>query len=520
MPPDPVQYQVFRAAAPLAVCILAVFLISSLRRLREGRREDRLYAIFVAATIGYLATNYLEISSSSIGASLFWAKMIYPFISFLPILWLDFAHRFAYEGRGLPPFALSLLLLVPIITLILVFVPSFSGLMWSGIEPFQLDGYFLARWRHGPWFIVYAAYTYLSFLGGAALTLGSFVHYRKFYSRQSPWVICGLASPFMASLLYLLRPFPGLVKDFTPLGYAVAALLFYVALFHGNLFSQAVIGRDQVVERLEEGILAFGGDGLLSDANPSAMRMLGLREESLGRPIADILSPDCPGLLEAIASAEPRDVRLGEGDSQRSYRVQVTPCARGKIVTLADHTELRAQMARAEILAMSDELTGLPNRRRFVAEGVRELARARRRGLFIAAAMIDFDDFKGINDNRGHAVGDAVLRSFGAIVAKEARIEDVTGRIGGDEFAILTVGVAGVAGIRTLCERLRSRLATAEIRDGSGALFRTTISVGIAVSFAESLPGLERLLSDADTALYAAKRRGRDGVFVFGEDYS
>jgi diguanylate cyclase (GGDEF)-like protein len=168
---------------------------------------------------------------------------------------------------------------------------------------------------------------------------------------------------------------------------------------------------------------------------------------------------------------------------------------------------------------MIDELTGLPNRRRFLSEGGRELARARRRSLFVAAAMIDFDDFKGINDNHGHAAGDAVLREFGAIMAKEARAEDLTCRIGGDEFAVLTISSTGAAGIRKLCERLRARVENLEVRDDSGARAPVTISAGIAFCAAESLAGLDRLMADADTALYAAKRRGRNGLVVFGEDY-
>lgn len=518
MLPDPLQYQIFRAAASVAIGILSVILFASFPRSLRGRWVDRLYVVFVVAIIGYLGSNYMEISSTSEEASVFWVKAIYLFIVFLPILWLDFCYRFAFEGRMIPPFAAALSLAFPIITLFVVFIPSLSGLMWSKTEFFRQGDFFISVRSHGPWFTAYAVYTYLFFLGGAALALGSFAHYRKFYSRQSVWVLGGIALPFAASLLYVLRPFPGLVKDFTPIGYTIGALLFYVALFHKDLFSLAPVGRDQIMERLVEGVLVLDSEGRLADANPAAMGMLGLCEKSLGKALAEVPSLPSPDFLAAITASGPSDICVGEGATQRNYHVQPSIFARGMIVALTDQTELRMHIDRVETLAMSDELTGLPNRRRFLSEGGRELARARRRSQFIAAAMIDFDDFKAINDNRGHAAGDSVLRAFGAIMAREARTEDVTGRIGGDEFAVLTISGSGAEGIRRLCERLRARLSAAEIRDDSGERIPATISAGIAFCAAESLSGLERLLADADTALYAAKHRGRDGIFVFGED--
>jgi diguanylate cyclase (GGDEF)-like protein len=514
MPPDSLQYQIYRAVAPLAIAILIVLLVASLGKRVQGRGIGRLFGLFVASIIGYLWTNYLEISSTSVENSLFWSKCIYLFIVFLPIIWLDFCHRMAFEGRGLPKIAVGLFLVFPIATLIVVFLPSLSVLMWSETRFFRQGDFFISVRRHGAWFTAYAIYTYSFFLGGAAAALGSFIHYRRFYNRQAAWVLGGIALPFGASLVYVLRPFPGLVKDFTPIGYAVGAMLFYIALFHRDLFSLAPVGRDQVIERLAEGILVLDTEGRLVDANPAAMRMLGLVEGSLGRPIADESASLGPEFGAALGAPGPSDLSVGAEETRRCYRVEPSSFQSGRIVVVTDQTELRALIARVEDLAMRDELTGLPNRRSFLAEGERELARARRRGLPLVAVMIDFDNFKAINDGLGHAAGDAVLRAFGAILSKEARAADVRGRIGGDEFAVLAACESGASSIRILCERLRSQLAAADIRDDSGASVRATISAGIAVRPPESTAALDRLLSDADAALYEAKHRGRDAIFV------
>lgn len=529
MPPS-IQYDIFRAAAPFALGILAILLAASFGENRRRRPSIRVYSMFVAVTMGYLGANYLEMSSTSEGATLFWSKAIYLFIGPMPVIWLDFCLRFAREGVGLRRALKGLAFLVPVATIVVVFVPGLTNLMWSEIEFLRQGSFVISVREHGPWFAVYAAYTYGLYVLGAVIAVKAFAHYRRFFRRQTAWILAGLALPLSTSLAFVLRPFPGLVKDFTPLGYAAAALLFFIALFYKDLFLLVPVERAQVVERLAEGVLVLDTKGVLVDANPAAMRMLGIGEKSIGRelggysPAKGGLPAVAPEFLEAIEAIEvsvPRDMRIeGEG-GVRNYRVESSSLTRGTLVVVTDQTELRELLARVEMLAMKDELTGLPNRRSFLAEGGRELARARRRGLSLAAAMIDFDGFKSINDERGHAAGDAVLRGFGAIVAEEARADDIIGRIGGDEFAILAAGGPGAMGVRYLCDRLRRRLAAADFRDESGNPVPATISVGIAAlgsAGEEGVPGLEKLLADADTALYAAKRKGRNAISIFGEE--
>jgi diguanylate cyclase (GGDEF)-like protein len=92
----------------------------------------------------------------------------------------------------------------------------------------------------------------------------------------------------------------------------------------------------------------------------------------------------------------------------------------------------------------------------------------------------------------------------------------VYGRVGGDEFAVIAAGGPGASGVRFLCERLKKRLAAADLRDESGASLRVTMSVGIA-ALDRSVPTLEKLLANADSALYSAKSGGRDAIVIFGE---
>jgi diguanylate cyclase (GGDEF) domain len=515
MPVSTLQYDIYRVIAPLALGVLAMLLVLSLGKGGRGQAVSRVYSLFVVTCLGYLASNYLEMISGTESGNLLWSRVAYFFIAPLPLIWFDFCLRFTRGGKGLPRAFLLLSSLLPLATLVIVTVPSLSTLMWSSVQFFRYGNYILSVRGHGWWFAIYAIYTYCFFLVGCAVIVRSLAHYRKFYSKQSAWVLIGVAVPLASSFVYVFKPFPSLMKDYTPIGYAISATLFYVALFHRGLFSIAPVARATVVERLAEGVLVLDAGDTLVDANPAAMKMLGLGEDALGKALT--VSAKGP-LLDAIVSRESRDVDAVNGGAKRNFHIDSSGLQDGRLIVVSDQTELRALLSRVEMLAMRDELSGLPNRRCFLSESEREMSRARRRGLSLSAAMIDFDDFKGINDTRGHAAGDAVLRAFGAIVAEEARAEDVVGRIGGDEFALLTVGGPESVGVRSLCERLRARLAEADIRDEAGLAVRATISVGIANYDEATMPGLDRLLSAADQALYEAKRNGRNAIKTHGAD--
>ncbi|MGX6606614.1 diguanylate cyclase [Micromonosporaceae bacterium Da 78-11] len=166
--------------------------------------------------------------------------------------------------------------------------------------------------------------------------------------------------------------------------------------------------------------------------------------------------------------------------------------------------------SRVQELATTDELTGQHNRRHFYAIAgalVQAAARGRRD---LAAAMIDIDKFKNINDTYGHGVGDEVIRTVAARVRASVRQSDVLGRYGGEEFAVVLPDHGGNA--PELAERMRQVVADEPVPTQAGPV-RVTISVGLTRLDAEDA-GLDQLLARADHALYRAKEGGRNQVVV------
>ena len=164
----------------------------------------------------------------------------------------------------------------------------------------------------------------------------------------------------------------------------------------------------------------------------------------------------------------------------------------------------------AEARAATDALTGLPNRRYF-DEFCGLLARRRRADDAIGVLMIDIDRFKRLNDNRGHAAGDRVLRAVAQAIAATIREDDVPARFGGEEFAVLlrnpTKEVALEVGERV-------RRAVADLDVVALGVSSVSVSVGVAVS-EDPHPPIGELVDRADRALYAAKRAGRNRVAVW-----
>jgi PAS domain-containing protein len=379
------QYDLFRVLAPVLIGVLSLLLVGSCTPERRRRPETRVYILFLIATIGFLAMNFMEMISRSEAETLLWSKFIYLFIGFIPLIWIDFCVRFTHEGRGLDPKIIAAITAIPLATFVVIFVPDLQVFMWNRIEYFTQGDFTISRRDHGPWFTVYAVYTYASIATGAAIVIRHFPRQRSFYRRQSFVILAGLIVPLAASLVYILKLVPGLIKDYTPFGYAVSACIFYVALFRMDVFSLVPVGRAVVMERLGVGILVLDREWRLADANPAAMRILGIQEHHIGRRVAGLAGEKniLPRpIVDAVLSRSSTELKMESADGSLFYRIDASPIeGAGALAVISEITELRRLLTKVEELARTDELTGLPNRRAFMEEARREIARALRRGI-------------------------------------------------------------------------------------------------------------------------------------------
>lgn len=163
-------------------------------------------------------------------------------------------------------------------------------------------------------------------------------------------------------------------------------------------------------------------------------------------------------------------------------------------------------------LAMTDSLTGIPNRRALTSYAAHALAR--RSGLPLALLMIDVDHFKTINDTHGHQVGDEVLCQLALLLEGRLRGQDMLGRYGGEEFCVIAPDT-GADDARVLAETLREIIAATPFVTAIGSL-SLSVSIGISCCPPAAFRELRDMLAEADAALYDAKQSGRNRMVYFG----
>ncbi|SDO71914.1 diguanylate cyclase (GGDEF) domain-containing protein [Nakamurella panacisegetis] len=188
----------------------------------------------------------------------------------------------------------------------------------------------------------------------------------------------------------------------------------------------------------------------------------------------------------------------------------VADVASAYLINAQGRRDLKEAWDRARRAALYDGLTGLPNRS-LMLQRIQAEIRDPRRGRVAAVMFVDVDGLKAVNDVHGHATGDELLIAVAGRIGERLGQQDSLGRLSGDEFAVLTVGHPTAEDVLLLASGLVAAMADRYVL--TGAEVSTTVSVGVAW-IASRETTAERVLAQADTAMYQAKRRGGNGLFV------
>jgi diguanylate cyclase (GGDEF)-like protein len=242
--------------------------------------------------------------------------------------------------------------------------------------------------------------------------------------------------------------------------------------------------------------------------------------------LLDLHLPDSSGLanLKTLALAVPRTpILVITGLDDDSLAIQVSEHGAQGFITkdsnqpLALSRAIRCAMARKRFeallaeLAFFDSLTGLANRGLFHDRLKQALARATRTDTRIAVVFIDLDNFKAVNDNFGHKVGDKVLRAIADALRAAVRQTDTVARMGGDEFTVLVEPLNDVTDAETIAQKVLSAVHAAIKLPGAGV--QLTASIGV-VLFPDHARNADSLVESADRAMFFAKKRGGNSIQV------
>jgi len=273
-------------------------------------------------------------------------------------------------------------------------------------------------------------------------------------------------------------------------------------------------------------------------ANEGSGRLFGLPRESLvGRPIMDLIDPaDREAVMSRIRLREPKsqevdrfDLRIQDGSGRLKWvflsanriEYEETAAILAVLTDISDRKrdeerikqlarQLEAERNRAELVSVTDGLTGLNNRRLFDDRIVREFYRLKRSGSPLSLIMLDIDHFKLYNDRLGHQAGDDCLRRIAAMISDTLkRPGDCAARYGGEEFVVILPETER-AGAAAQAERIRAAVEGLGLPHPAGG--PVTISLGVVTALPSIMGVPERIVELADQALYRAKAGGRNRV--------
>ena len=505
----------------ISLLITVFLLLLTLRHIsQKGALPFLLSLISIAVwTAGYI----MEIGAGSLPLKLFWANIQFLGIGMLPVFW--FITTLFFTGREENyRTLLPVLLPVPVLMNFLVWTDPWHHLVRVKPSLITVGPLLLIDADYGAlhnW--VFVPFQYIIYGLTLIMFLDAWTSAQRMYKSRYLLLGAGILIPMTGSALYIIGITPFENINLTSALFSVTCLIFARGIFNFSMLDIQPLARDTVVENLEDIILVFDDRDRMVDYNPAAENLLSrISTENIGRP-ADYILEEHPSLvlqLNGSGKSSESKLSLKDGDARkRHYRSSLSLVKDrkglivGKVLTISDITSQIKLLNKMEILATTDSLTGVLNRRSFFEQANTEIDRAKRYERPVSFILLDIDYFKRVNDSFGHAAGDAVLTELSRRITSAIRREDIFGRYGGEEFS-LCLPETNQSTARIFAERLRTYIEKEPVVY-NGQNISVTASFGVAGVDKISAETLEELLLHVDKALYDAKELGRNRCEVY-----
>ncbi|MFS0725545.1 diguanylate cyclase [Paenibacillus sp. 1P07SE] len=466
-----------------------------------------------------------ELASDSLAEAKLWIIIEYLGMPFIAPCCLMLVLHYVNLERYLTRRAICALFAIPVTTSIMVATNDLHHLFYQTIYVREDAPAVLIDIVIGQWYIVHGSFTFACLLAAGLILIR---HWKRTYRVQMATILVTLYAPMLGSFIYLLGYTP-FQMDPVPIIMSFTSALYIWAILSTGLLRVSPIAREKIFENMRDAVLVLDQDGRIGDFNRSASRLLpGLGDTAVGQSVAILTIPEIEQAMLAPddpsrPAAQEIRMALHVQDQLRHYQVRISPLPDrsgqpiGHTVVFMDVTEQILLHNKLQHMATTDGLTGLYNRTHFMELGARKLAESVKSNLPFAVILLDIDHFKQINDGYGHDTGDAALQHTAAVCSSLLRSGDLLARYGGEEF-VLAIPGADAEDAFMLAERLRRAIQSAPLAVRGDSLTMTA-SFGVS-AYGDDETGLAELIRQADQALYAAKRGGRNRVNAYSRAQS
>lgn len=502
------------------ICLISSILLSALASLVSVQYKYKPYikpfcllAIFALIySFGYA----FEIMKGDLDWIFFWLRIEYLGIPFIGTAYLWFALEFTGNKKYINPYFFLFTFSLSFLILISVFTNKVYGLYYSYIRIDNTGPFPSANLGKGLLYIINMGWIFISIFISLLLFI---LHYRSLPSilrKPVSILIIGSLWTIIGSTIYFSGLIPWKV-DIGPVIISVNSIIFAIGILRLKLFDVSPIVRDRIFESMKDGIIVTNPEGIIIDFNPAAQEFIpNLSREWVGKYLLKMIPS-----LETSLNENPETILLSleNKEGNQFYEIRQVPITNttGKKIGIAWYirqiTEQKKLLEQLKFYAERDSLTGIWNRRKWIELAEYEVRRAERYKRPLSLIYIDIDHFKNINDLIGHIAGDKVLSDFTKLISSQIRENDIFGRIGGEEFAII-LPETNKENAKIVAERLLKVTADNKIKF-SNIEVSITISIGV-TAYECDVEGisLEELMRKGDRALYEAKRLGRNRIYV------
>ncbi|MBP2002396.1 diguanylate cyclase (GGDEF)-like protein [Paenibacillus shirakamiensis] len=494
--------------------VLSIFLCIYAWLRRKEIPGSHLFILWTLSSAIYIFAVAFGLASSSLTLMMFWTKIEYIGMPYIPVLGLLLVFR--YMGWRLSRWKLALLFIIPILTTGLVATNEWHHLFYKSIYLRTDTATPIANTVIGPWYIVHGAFTFSCLLAGTILLARQWTSTKKAYRLQLTTLICGQMLPMIASFIYLMGLTPGGI-DPVPMVMCLTSALYIWALITTRLLTIIPIAKERIFESMRDGVVVLDSSNRIIDYNQALLQFIpSMTPKMIGQSLDEVWGQLTGKAFPARYAVDGSEEVAWNSTTYVQVRSSVIKLRNneeaGRLLMLVDVTQQTRLEEQLRYLAYHDELTQIYNRTHFIQTCKQLLQHCDAIYHPLSIILFDVDHFKQINDTYGHELGDRALQHVVQVCLSVIDSDSFLARYGGEEFVValpdLNLDQAGI-----IAEKIRASLeATPMMIDQHPVLLTSSFGVSTAGDGADT--PLEFLLRDADEALYLSKRNGRNAVHL------